>query len=162
MAEGAYLRPPWFARVVGNRMAALFNPSVRVLSVRGRSSGQWQAVAVVVLEHQGQRYLLAPSGHTDWSRNLRASGTGRLRHRGRMEEFTAVEIPVDQRQPLIEAYLRRYRSHPFEQVPGQGVPCRNLSFHTTCRLESGPGIGHQSLDLHTLPFHSPITPSAKP
>src|SRR6266498_464225 len=53
MAEGAYLRPPWFARVVGNRMAALLNPSVRVLSVRGRISGQWRAVAVVVLEHQG-------------------------------------------------------------------------------------------------------------
>ena len=64
MAEGAYLRPPWFARVVGNRMAALLNPSVRVLSVRGRTSGQWRAVAVVVLEHQEQRYLLAPSGHT--------------------------------------------------------------------------------------------------
>jgi len=112
MAEGAYLRPPWFARVVGNRMAALLNPSVRVLSVRGRISGQWRAVAVVVLEHQGQRYLLAASGHTHWSHNLRAAGAGRLRHRGRMEEFTAVEIPVDQRQPLIQAYLRRYRKLP--------------------------------------------------
>jgi len=83
-----------------------------VLSVHGRSSGQWRAVAVVVLEHEGQRYLLAPSGHTDWSRNLRASGAGRLRHRGQMEEFTAVEIPVDQRQPLIEAYRRRYGKLP--------------------------------------------------
>lgn len=112
MAEGAYLRPPWFARVVGNRMAALFNPSVRVLSVRGRTSGQWRSVAVVVLEHEGQRYLLAPSGHTDWSQNLRAAGAGRLRRRSRMEEFTAVEVPVDQRQPLIEAYLRRYGKLP--------------------------------------------------
>jgi deazaflavin-dependent oxidoreductase (nitroreductase family) len=112
MAEGPYLRPPWFARVVGNRMAALLNPAVRVLSVCGRTSGQWRAVAVVVLDHAGQRYLLAPSGHTDWSRNLRTSGAGRLRHRGRMEEFTAVEIPVDQRPPLVEAYLRRYGKLP--------------------------------------------------
>ena len=112
MAEGPYLRPPWFARVVGNRMAALLNPSVRVLSVRGRTSRQWRSVPVVVLEHAGQRYLLAASGHTDWSQNLRASGSGRLRHRSRMEQFTAVEVPVDQRQPLIEAYLRRYGKLP--------------------------------------------------
>lgn len=112
MPEDPYLRPPWFARVVGSRIAVLVNPSVRVLSVRGRTSGQWRSVAVMVLEHQGQRYLLAPSGHTHWSQNLRASGAGRLRHRSRMEEFTAVEIPVDQRQPLIEAYLRRYGKLP--------------------------------------------------
>src|SRR6266511_3600977 len=57
MAEGPYLRPPWFARVVGNRMAVLLNPTVRVLSVRGRTSGRWRSVAVVVLEHAGQAYL---------------------------------------------------------------------------------------------------------
>ncbi len=67
MAEGPDLRPSWFARVVGNRMAVLLNPTVRVLSVRGRTSGRWRSVAVVVLEHAGQRYLLAPSGNTDWS-----------------------------------------------------------------------------------------------
>jgi deazaflavin-dependent oxidoreductase (nitroreductase family) len=112
MAEGPYLRPPWFARVVGNRMAVLLNPTVRVLSVRGRTSGRWRSVAVVVLEHAGQRYLLAPSGNTDWSKNLRASGRGRLRHRGRTEEFSAVEVPVQQRQPLIETYLRCYGRMP--------------------------------------------------
>jgi deazaflavin-dependent oxidoreductase (nitroreductase family) len=112
MTEGRYLKPPWVARAIGNRMAALFNPAVRVLSVRGRTSGQWRAVPVVVLEHEGQRYLLAPAGRTDWSQNLRALGAGRLQHRGRTEEFSAVEIPVDQRQPLIEAYLRRYGKLP--------------------------------------------------
>lgn len=123
MAEVPYLRPPWFARVVGNRLAAFLNPSVRVLSVRGRTSGQWRVVAVVVLEHQGQRYLLAPSGHTHWSQNLRASGAERLRDRGRTDKFTAVEIPVDQRQPLIQAYLRRTGSY-------QGSPRPSGSYRT--------------------------------
>lgn len=40
MSERVYLRPPWSARVVGNRMAAIFRPSVVwQLSVRGRRTG---------------------------------------------------------------------------------------------------------------------------
>jgi deazaflavin-dependent oxidoreductase (nitroreductase family) len=81
--------------------------------VRGRTTGQRRSTPVVVLEHDGQRYLVAAYGDTEWSRNLRAAGTGRLtrRHRG-VEEFTAAEVPVDQRQPLIEAYLRQFGKLP--------------------------------------------------
>jgi hypothetical protein len=59
---------------------------------------------------------------TAWSRNLRAAGQGTLRHHGQVEDFTAVEVPPEQRAPLIEAYLRRYGKAPgvrasFEQLP---------------------------------------------
>ncbi|HEY5986230.1 MAG TPA: nitroreductase, partial [Streptosporangiaceae bacterium] len=66
MSERVYLRPPWFARVAGNRMAALFRPGVvSRLSVRGRRSGRWHTVPVAVLDHDHGRYLLAPRGETD-------------------------------------------------------------------------------------------------
>lgn len=112
-AESPYLRPPWGMRVIGNRMAKLFARSVlSTLSVRGRRSGQWRKVPVAVLEHDGERYLIAPRGHTDWSRNLSAAGSGRLARKGRSEEFDAVEVPVAQRPPLIEIYLKQYGRFP--------------------------------------------------
>jgi hypothetical protein len=39
------------------------------------------------------RYLVAPRGHTQWVRNLRAQGEGRLLLGRRAEQFTAVEVP---------------------------------------------------------------------
>jgi len=104
-------------------MAKLFARSVlSTLSVRGRKSGQWRKVPVAVLEHDGERYLIAPRGHTDWSRNLRAAGSGRLARKGKVEEFDAVEVPVEERPPLIEEYLKQYGKFPtvsetFRELP---------------------------------------------
>src|SRR6266545_5619345 len=77
---------------------------------------------IVVLEYSGERYLLAPGGRTDWARNLHAAGRGRLIQHGRVEQFTAVEVPPQQRPPLIEAYRQRYGKMPtvaasFQQLP---------------------------------------------
>lgn len=112
MTERIYRKPPWAARTIGARMAARFNPSVSRLSVPGRVTGRWRTVSVAVLEHDGKRYLLAPAGDTDWSRNLRAAGHGRLQHRDHVEAFTATEVPAEQRPPLVEAYLDRFAKMP--------------------------------------------------
>jgi len=113
MTSKAYLRPPWAARAIGGRMARLFRPSVvGLLSVPGRTTGRWRSVPVAVLEHEGHRYLMATYGNTEWSRNLRAAGIGRLSRRGRVEEFTTTEVPVEQRPPLIGAYLRQFGTLP--------------------------------------------------
>jgi deazaflavin-dependent oxidoreductase (nitroreductase family) len=86
MTARTYRKPGWWQRTIANRLAPRFAPRrVATLSVRGRRSGQWRTVPVVVLEHEGQRYLLTPFGDTDWSRNLRAAGGGRLRQVARSE-----------------------------------------------------------------------------
>ena len=64
----------------------------RVLEVKGRSSGQPRRTPVNLLELEGERYLVAPRGETQWVRNLRASGEGLLRAGKRNENFTAVEL----------------------------------------------------------------------
>jgi hypothetical protein len=69
-------------------------------------------VPVVVLEQEGHRYLLAAYGVTEWSRNLRAAGIGCLSRGGRVEEFTATEVPAEPRLPLIGAYLRQLGTLP--------------------------------------------------
>jgi hypothetical protein len=133
MTSKAYLRPPWAARAIGGRMARLFRPSVvRLLSVPGRTTGRWRSVPVVVLEHDGHRYLLAAYGDTEWSRNLRAAGFGRLGGRGPVEEFTTTEVPVEQRPPLIGAYLQQFGTLPTVARTFRALP--DPADHPTFRI----------------------------
>jgi deazaflavin-dependent oxidoreductase (nitroreductase family) len=82
----------------------------RVLAVRGRKSGEWRTTPVNLLTHDGERYLVAPRGHTQWVRNLRATGhTGELRVGRRTEVFTADEIADDAKPAVLRAYLKRWK-----------------------------------------------------
>jgi deazaflavin-dependent oxidoreductase (nitroreductase family) len=82
----------------------------RVLAVRGRTSGQWRTTPVNLLTHEGERYLVAPRGHTQWVRNLRAAGgSGELRVGRRVEAFTADELTDDAKPAVLRAYLKRWK-----------------------------------------------------
>jgi deazaflavin-dependent oxidoreductase (nitroreductase family) len=81
----------------------------RVLSVRGRKSGEWHSTPVNPLDYQGKRYLVSPRGQTQWVRNMRVAGGGELRVGRRVEEFTAAELPDEQKPPLLREYLRRWK-----------------------------------------------------
>ncbi|GAB1688696.1 nitroreductase family deazaflavin-dependent oxidoreductase [Krasilnikovia sp. M28-CT-15] len=80
----------------------------RVLAVRGRKSGEVRTTVVNLFTHEGEQYLLAPRGHTQWVRNLRAAGEGELRLGRRVQHFTPVEIADAQKSPLIRIYLRKW------------------------------------------------------
>lgn len=80
----------------------------RVLEVRGRRSGEWRATPVNLLELDGAQYLVAPRGHTQWVRNLRAAGEGRLRVGRRTTAFTATELADADKAPVIRAYLDQW------------------------------------------------------
>ena len=114
MAEH-YQRPGWFTTNVFNRVVAgltRLGVSVygsRVLEVRGRTSGQWRQTPVNLLSYEGSEYLVAPRGHTQWVKNLRASGEGRLRVGRRVKAFSAVELSDDEKAPLLRAYLRKWK-----------------------------------------------------
>ena len=114
MAEH-YQQAGWFTINVFNRVvAALTQLGVsvygsRVLEVKGRKSGQWRSTPVNLLRYEGEHYLVAPRGHTQWVRNLRASGEGRLRVGRRIEPFSAVELTDDEKPPLLRAYLKKWK-----------------------------------------------------
>lgn len=110
---GQYLKPPWMPRHVGNRLAPLFQPAlVSKLSVRGRQSGRWHSVPIVVMEHDGERYLVSYRGESDWTRNLRTAKTGRLCTKRHAEEIAVIEVPVECRAALLEVYSSRYGRLP--------------------------------------------------
>jgi deazaflavin-dependent oxidoreductase (nitroreductase family) len=81
----------------------------RVLAVRGRTSGEWRTTPVNPLNHDGKRYLVAPRGHTQWVRNMRVAGGGELRVGRRVENFTATELPDEQKPDVLRAYLKRWK-----------------------------------------------------
>jgi deazaflavin-dependent oxidoreductase (nitroreductase family) len=107
-------QPGWFTKNVFNRVVAgltRLGASVmgsRVLEVRGRSSGVPRRTPVNLLEFEGERYLVAPRGDTQWARNLRAAGEGRLLVGRRSEPFRATELADEDKPPLLRAYLKRW------------------------------------------------------
>jgi deazaflavin-dependent oxidoreductase (nitroreductase family) len=108
-----YLRP--------NRSDAIFNRAVagltrlgisvagsRVLAVRGRASGEWRTTPVNLLTVDGERYLVAPRGVTQWVRNIRAAGGGELRVGRRVEEVAVTELADEEKAAVLREYLRRW------------------------------------------------------
>ncbi|MEV5708302.1 nitroreductase family deazaflavin-dependent oxidoreductase [Actinoallomurus sp. NPDC052274] len=80
----------------------------RILAVRGRASGEWRTNPVNVLTYDGTRYLVAPRGHTQWVRNIRAAGGGELRLGRRTEAITVTEVPDEDKPALLRQYFKRW------------------------------------------------------
>ncbi len=145
----AHKRPGWFTTHVFNRVVgALTRCGVslmgsRVLEVRGRRSGQPRRTPVNLLALEGERYLVAPRGETQWVRNLRASGEGRLLLGRRSEPFTAVELADEDKPEILRAYLKRWKAEVgvFFDGVGPDAPEQELraaaAKHPVFRLASG-------------------------
>jgi hypothetical protein len=121
MSDGApsqpaprFQEPGWFTRRVFNPLVGWLSrrglsvAGSRVLEVQGRKSGEWRRTPVNPLTIGSERYLVAPRGTTQWVRNMRVSGGGRLVGRG-VEEFRASEVPEDERPPILRAYLEKWK-----------------------------------------------------
>lgn len=110
-----FQEPGWFTRNVFNRLVAVLSrmglslAGSRVLEVKGRKSGEWRQTPVNPLDFEGSRYLVAPRGDTQWVRNMRVSGGGRLVHGRRVEEFSAAEVLETERPELLRAYLKKWK-----------------------------------------------------
>lgn len=111
-------QPPWIMQhlvdpltlLVVGRLGLDDQNGTRVLEVKGRISGVWRATPVKLLELDGRRYLVAMYGETQWVRNLRARGGGRLRLGRQVTDFRAVELADREQLPVLRAYMKRYWS----------------------------------------------------
>lgn len=116
MTGARYVEPGVFTTRVFNRVVAgltRLGISVwgsRVLVVRGRTTGLPRSTPVNLLTHDGDRFLVAPRGHTQWVRNLRVAGEGELRVGRRTERFTAFEVPDADKPDILRAYLKRWKA----------------------------------------------------
>jgi deazaflavin-dependent oxidoreductase (nitroreductase family) len=127
---GRYLKPGFVVSRVLNPLLMRLG-LVPTLAVRGRRSGEWRTVPVNVLELDGQRFLVAPRGDTQWARNLRAAGRGELRTRSGREAFTAIEVTDAEKPPIIDAYLARWGGQVKSQFKELPDPAEHPVFRIT-------------------------------
>lgn len=130
----AYLKPPAFARRVFNPLAMRLGIGGSVtLVVPGRRTGRPLRVPVIPVEHDGARYVVSTRGESDWVRNLRSVGHGELSTRRGSEPFQAVEVPEEEREPVIDAYRRRAG----RTVTGYWKKLPDPADHPVFRIEPG-------------------------
>ena len=113
MAARRYVRPTMPDRAFNGliQLITRFGISVygsRVLAVRGRKTGEWRTVPVNLLIHEGERYLVAPRGETEWVRNMRTAGGGELRLGRTREPIRTVELADTEKPPVLRAYLQKW------------------------------------------------------
>jgi deazaflavin-dependent oxidoreductase (nitroreductase family) len=145
-----YVRPGWFTTNIFNRIVAgltglgLSVWGSRVLEVRGRTSGEPRRVPVNLLTLDGDRYLVAPRGETQWVRNLRAGdGQGTLLLGRRREPFVATELADDEKPRLLRAYLKRWKAEVGTFFEGVGA---NASDEELRRISPGYPVFRLSAD----------------
>ncbi len=106
-------RPNWIARILNRAWATVVSLGVAsndyvALEVIGRKSGRIVSFPLVMVIVDGQRYLVSMLGdNTQWVRNVRAAGGRAVLRSGGREEVQLEEVPVDQRAPILKAYLKR-------------------------------------------------------
>jgi hypothetical protein len=78
---------------------------IHTIEARGRKSGQLRTAVVNIVIYEGDRYLVAPRGNTEWARNVKAANGDASLLRKEREKVHLEDVPVDQRAPVIRAYL---------------------------------------------------------
>ncbi|POH70001.1 DUF385 domain-containing protein [Cryobacterium sp. TMN-39-2] len=108
-----YLPPSRFMRHVVNPVArACGTPT---LIVRGRISGREISTPVAPFRFEGDRYVIAGRGETQWVRNLRVAGRCELRIRWRRHPYRATELRGLEHDQVAADYLEKLgrRARPF-------------------------------------------------
>ncbi len=82
----------------------------RILSVKGRTSGEWRQAPVNPLQLGADTYLVAPRGHVQWTHNMRTAGGGTLRRGRTTRAFTAVEVADADKPRILRAYRERWNT----------------------------------------------------
>jgi len=81
-----------------------------LLQVRGRKSGRLYSTPVSLVTLGDQRYLVAPRGRTQWSRNADAAGEIALKRGSHRESFRLKAVPDAAKPPILKIYLDSYKT----------------------------------------------------
>lgn len=101
-----WLKPANRVIIVLQRLGLVVG-TMRVLSVPGRKSGKLRTTPVSPLMVDGQHYIIAGLDQADWVKNARAAGWGILARGRKQERITLVELPVEERAPVLREFPRK-------------------------------------------------------
>jgi hypothetical protein len=105
-------RPPasWYRRL--NRLGVLLTSvglaprDAVTLQVHGRKSGKVRRIPILRTHYQGEDYLVALAGESQWVRNVRASHGQAVLRRRKARRVRLEELPRADRSEIIAKYLR--------------------------------------------------------
>lgn len=92
--------------VLFHRLGLPFGP-MHLLTVPGRTSGLPRTTPVAPVVVDGSRYLLQAYPHSDWVKNARAAGHGVLSRGRRAQRVDLVELPEEERAPVLREFPRQ-------------------------------------------------------
>jgi len=76
------------------------------LEVSGRRTGRIVSFPLVLVDHEGERYLVSMLGNdANWVHNVRTAGGHAVLRHGGSEPVSLVEIEVGARGPILRRYL---------------------------------------------------------
>ena len=97
----------WLNRHVAPSITALgITPRSVTLETRGRRSGKPVRLSISPARLQGRRYLVSLAGERGWVKNVRAANGEAVIIHGRRTPVRLVEVPVDQRAPILLAWVQ--------------------------------------------------------
>lgn len=126
----AYLKPPWFTARVFNKIAMLTGIAGTETLIVTTRSGHRQQIPVITVDVAGATFLVSTRGESQWVRNLRANPVLSLTTKGSSVSFTATEVPVESRPPVLEAY----RAKAGKTVEGYFAKLPDPADHPVFRL----------------------------
>lgn len=102
---------PWWLKYANRVVMALNRRGLavgtqHVLSIPGRKSGKLRSTPVSLLTVDGRRYICTV-GDTDWVQNARSAGWGLLTRGRKQERIALVELPVEERGPILREFPRQ-------------------------------------------------------
>lgn len=104
-----YTLIPWFT-------ALGLSKGTVTLQVRGRKSGKPIRVSLTTVRQQGKRYLVSLYPNSEWVKNVHAANGQVILVSGHETQVQLVEIPVEQRAPILYGYVQqRAFSHSGEE-----------------------------------------------
>jgi hypothetical protein len=102
--------PPWLVRLnVGLLRRGFRIGSQHLLSVCGRKSGIIRSTPVSIATVRGERFIVAAFADAAWVGNVRNAGGGTLGRGRTKERVRLVELPVEERDPVLRAFLEQVR-----------------------------------------------------
>src|SRR6266508_4284989 len=79
--------------------------AMRLVTVRGRTTGKEYSTPIWLVEQAGGRYWVAVFGETNTVKNARAAGRVTLRRGAVREDVLLGEVPVSERVPYLRARI---------------------------------------------------------
>ena len=80
--------------------------TMHLITVRGRKSGEPRTTPVSPLTVDGQRYIVGGYAQGDWVKNARVAGEAMLSRGRKQEHIRLVELPENDRVPVLRAFPR--------------------------------------------------------